>query len=138
LNGILLFLIFYFITTKLSYSFFIALFFSIHPSHVEAVSWVSGRTDLLASLFIFSAMLFFILFIKKERIIFYFISTLCFIAALLSKENAVLFPLTATALILMAVLDKSFCGGPGGGFFKKSPLAAGGTTRRVDPINNGT
>jgi hypothetical protein len=24
---------------------------------------------------------------------------------------------------------KSFCGGPGGGFFKKSPLAAGGKER---------
>jgi hypothetical protein len=26
----------------------------------------------------------------------------------------------------MTALIKSFCGGPGGGFFKKSPLAAGG------------
>jgi hypothetical protein len=26
----------------------------------------------------------------------------------------------------MTGLIKSFCGGPGGGFFKKSPLAAGG------------
>lgn len=30
---------------------------------------------------------------------------------------------------------RSFCGGPGGGFFKKSPLAAGGTPLRGDPIN---
>jgi hypothetical protein len=26
-------------------------------------------------------------------------------------------------------LIKSFCGGPGGGFFKKSPLAAGGNKK---------
>ena len=29
----------------------------------------------------------------------------------------------------MTGLIKSFCRGPGGGFFKKSPLAAGGRTR---------
>jgi hypothetical protein len=27
---------------------------------------------------------------------------------------------------LLAVIIKSFCGGPGGGFLEKSPLAAGG------------
>jgi hypothetical protein len=31
-------------------------------------------------------------------------------------------------------LIKSFCGGPGGGFFKKSPLAAGGS-RLLHPIH---
>jgi hypothetical protein len=30
----------------------------------------------------------------------------------------------------MTALIKSFCGGPGGGFFKKSPLAAGGKEKR--------
>ena len=97
-NGILIFLIFYFISGRILYSFFISLFFSVHPSHVEAVSWISGRTDLLAAFFIFSAILLFILFLKKRLILFYIASTVCFILALLSKENAVLFPLAAVGL----------------------------------------
>jgi tetratricopeptide (TPR) repeat protein len=100
-NGILLFLIFYSISEKILYSFFISLFFSIHPSHVEAVSWISGRTDLLATFFIFSAILLFISFLKKKLLLFYIVSTVCFILALLSKENAVLFPLAAVGLIFI-------------------------------------
>jgi len=100
-NGILLFLIFYSISEKILYSFFISIFFSVHPSHVEAVSWISGRTDLLATFFIFSAILLYILFLKKKLILFYIVSTVCFILALLSKENAVLFPLAAVGLTFM-------------------------------------
>jgi hypothetical protein len=33
-------------------------------------------------------------------------------------------------------LIKSFCGGPGGGFFKKSPLAAGGQGLRKFWLSN--
>jgi len=35
-------------------------------------------------------------------------------------------PMTGKNLPGTFLLTKSFCGGPGGGFFKKSPLAAGG------------
>lgn len=105
-NGILLFLIFYFISEKILYSFFISLFFSVHPSHVEAVSWISGRTDLLATFFIFSAILLFILFLKKKLILYYLFSTVCFILALLSKENAVLFPLVAMGLAFINTREK--------------------------------
>ena len=101
LNGILIFLIFYFISGKILYPFFISLFFSVHPSHVEAVSWISGRTDLLVSFFIFSAALLFILFIKQKNILLYLSSTCLFVLALLSKENAILFPLFAAGLIFI-------------------------------------
>jgi len=101
LNGILIFLIFYFISGKIFYPFFISLFFSVHPSHVEAVSWISGRTDLLVSFFIFSAALLFILFIKRKNTLLYLSSAFLFVLALLSKENAVLFPLFAVGLILI-------------------------------------
>ena len=105
-NGILIFLIFCSISGKILYSFFISLFFSVHPSHVEAVSWISGRTDLLATFFIFSAILLFILFLKKKLTLFYIGSTVCFILALLSKENAVLFPLVAVGLIFINTREK--------------------------------
>lgn len=100
LNAILVFLIFYVVTEKIQYSLFPALFFSIHPSHVEAVSWVSGRTDLLSAFFLFTAILFFILFLKKQKGMYYTLTALFFLMALLSKENGVLFPLLAVLLCI--------------------------------------
>lgn len=104
-NTLLIFLIFYFVSGKILPSFFISLFFAVHPTHAETVSWISGRTDLLAAFFIFSAMLFFILFLKKKKWFMYTLSILCFIPALLSKENAALFPLAAAGAIFMLGLD---------------------------------
>lgn len=104
LNAILVFLIFYVVSEKIHYSLFPALFFSIHPCHVEAVSWVSGRTDLLSALFIFSAILFFSLFLKKQKGFYYTLTALFFLLALLSKENGVLFPLLAVILCIIIPL----------------------------------
>ncbi|MGE5340546.1 MAG: hypothetical protein ACM3SY_03605 [Candidatus Omnitrophota bacterium] len=103
LNAFLVFLIFYLVFKRIHYAFLTALLFSIHPAHVEAVSWVSGRTDLLGAFFIFSAVLFFILFLNQKKnqkkIGLYLASAFAFILGLLSKENAVLFPLMAIGLI---------------------------------------
>lgn len=100
-NALLIFLVFYALFNKIDYAFLAALFFSFHPSHVEAVSWISGRTDLLAAFFILAAVLFFILFLKKKKPFFFVMTAFCFMPALLSKENAVLFPLLALALVFM-------------------------------------
>ncbi|MCX6583455.1 MAG: glycosyltransferase family 39 protein [Candidatus Aminicenantes bacterium] len=107
LNAMLLFLFFYFISRKILPAFFISLFFSLHPAHVEAVSWISGRTDLLSALFIFSAALLFLLFLEKEKKTFYLFSVICFTLALLAKENAVLFPLAAALLISRDISKES-------------------------------
>ncbi len=66
LNALLVFFIFFTAFQKIEYAFFVSLFFSIHPSHVEAVSWISGRTDLLGAFFILAAILSFILFLKPS------------------------------------------------------------------------
>jgi tetratricopeptide (TPR) repeat protein len=99
LTVILLFFIFYAVTGKSMFSFLATLFFSVHPSHVEAVAWISGRTDLLGALYIFAAILLFIQFLKKKKGYFYVGTIIFFLLALLSKENAVLFPLFAAGLV---------------------------------------
>jgi len=97
-NVLLVFLVFYLLFQKINYAFIGSLFFSIHPCHVEAVSWISGRTDLLAALFLLTAALFFILFLYKKKATIYLLTTFFFLLALLSKENSVLFPLFALGL----------------------------------------
>ncbi|HAY34255.1 MAG TPA: hypothetical protein PK536_13475, partial [Ignavibacteria bacterium] len=44
------------------FSLFGALIFAVHPIHTEAVSWISGRTDSMVSMFFFASFLFYIKF----------------------------------------------------------------------------
>ncbi|MCP5047056.1 MAG: hypothetical protein GY940_07775 [bacterium] len=105
LNGVLVLLLFYMIMGKTGYAFMVALFFTVHPSHVEAAAWISGRTDLLSTFFIFTAILFFLMYLNKKKKLFYVITSLFFLMALLSKENGVLFPLLAGGLVLLTPDD---------------------------------
>lgn len=76
-------------------SFLAALLFALHPAHVESVAFVSGRTDLLATLFVLLSVW---LFVRDrsgaarrprlERTG----STIAFLLACLSKESALLLP----------------------------------------------
>ncbi|MGH7890245.1 MAG: tetratricopeptide repeat protein [Thermodesulfobacteriota bacterium] len=74
-------------------AFFSSLFFAFHPMHVESVSWVAGRTDVLCGLFFFAAFIFYILSYRK--LWFLVLSALFFFLSLLSKEVAIAFPLAA-------------------------------------------
>ncbi|HYO92157.1 MAG TPA: glycosyltransferase family 39 protein, partial [Pyrinomonadaceae bacterium] len=69
-----------------------ALLFLLHPSHTEAVSWISGRADLLATLFCLAALLAYIFYTEKRRTRYLLLSLICFVLALLSKESAASLP----------------------------------------------
>jgi protein O-mannosyl-transferase len=73
-------------------SFIGALIFAVHPIHTEAVSWVSGRTDSLVTLFLFLSLLFYIKYRESENNKYLFVSLSAYALALLSKEMAVTFP----------------------------------------------
>ncbi len=100
LGSMFIFLIFYQISNQKSFAFMVALAYSFHPSKVSAVSWISGRSDLLAALFVFMAVYYFLLFINKNKILPYLICILCFIMGLLSKEIVFLFPIFAAGIII--------------------------------------
>jgi tetratricopeptide (TPR) repeat protein len=65
-------------------AFVAALLFAVHPIHVEAVAWITGRSELLAGAFLLAAWLF---HLHDRRIP----SLLCFVLAMMSKESAVVF-----------------------------------------------
>lgn len=71
-----------------------AVVFAVHPIHTEAVAWVSGRAELLTTAFFLLAW-FLHLRSRYTTSIFSMarvFSLLAFFAALLSKENALIFP----------------------------------------------
>ncbi len=72
---------------KNSVSFFSSLLFLIHPIHGQTVSYISGRADSLAAIFVLSSLLFYL----RGRSLYFSIGF--FILGLLSREIAAVLPL---------------------------------------------
>lgn len=70
-----------------------SLLFVIHPIHTEAVSYISCRADLLASLFILLSLVFYIKYLNSKKIIIYLIVLMTYLFAILSKEFSLILPL---------------------------------------------
>jgi len=65
--------------------------YALHPMHVESVSWIAGRTDILSGLFLYIA---FIFHIKSTRRVWYLVlAMVMFYMSMLSKEVGVVFVL---------------------------------------------
>ncbi|MDD4893828.1 MAG: tetratricopeptide repeat protein [Candidatus Omnitrophica bacterium] len=93
-NCCLVFWLIYLLTDNILLSFVTAMLFGIHPLHVESVAWVSGRKDLLAALFSFGAIIFYLQYRKEKRISkYYYISLLLFLCSVLSKSTVVMLPI---------------------------------------------
>ncbi len=95
-NGILVYLFAFLLFKKRSIALFTSLFFVTHPVQSEAVAWISGRNDLLLTLF---ALIGFIAHLRFTRChdgskqLVYAICLLAYGGALLTKESAIILPL---------------------------------------------
>jgi len=68
-----------------------ALLFALHPINTEAVAWISGRTDPLATIFVLSSLLLLIKGLETNRPFFLLSSTILLIIGGMCKEVAVFF-----------------------------------------------
>ncbi len=108
---LLLFKIFSVLFWRYKYRYLLSLLttmvFAVHPIHTEAVSWVSGRTDSMVTLFFFGSFLSYLEFTKEQEYIkakntlhniknrnyyYLFLSLLFYAAGLLTKEMIVTMP----------------------------------------------
>ena len=109
LNTFLVFLLIYRLTKgKADIALITALLFGIHPMHVESVTWVAERKDVLYTAFFLGAMLSYLNYIRKPGYLQLGVSFLFFTLSLLSKPAAVVFP------VLLFLFD----------YFEKRPLKA--------------
>jgi tetratricopeptide (TPR) repeat protein len=93
LNILLVFWLIQLLTKRIEASTIVALFFAIHPMHVESVSWISERKDVLYTFFYLAGLITY-LFYLSNRNTKYIISTfILFLLSLFSKSAAVSFPL---------------------------------------------
>ncbi|MFH1778478.1 MAG: tetratricopeptide repeat protein [Candidatus Omnitrophota bacterium] len=88
-------------------SFFSALLFSVHPIHTEAVSFVSGRVDVIAFAFFLLSLILFLKYTLTTKSIFYLFSLLCFFISLLVKEMAITLPLVVLCLDFLYISKRN-------------------------------
>jgi tetratricopeptide (TPR) repeat protein len=93
MNAILVFMLLYKATGETWKSALVAAVFALHPMHVESVAWVAERKDVLSMFFILLSMhAYRLFFIKGQRTGWYIASLGAFLAALMAKPIAVVFP----------------------------------------------
>ncbi len=96
LNGILIFFLCAFILRRFRVqnntrvALLAALVFIAHPVHVEAVTGIVGRAELVSTFFFLAALFLYIR--SKKSLRYYFISLFSFMLALMSKESAATLP----------------------------------------------
>jgi tetratricopeptide (TPR) repeat protein len=92
------------ISRKAEVALLVALFFAIHPMHVESVAWISERKDLLYSFFFICGLTTYYEYIHAtaNRNKLYLYTILLFLCSLLSKSTAITFPL------MLLVIDYYF------------------------------
>jgi tetratricopeptide (TPR) repeat protein len=66
-NTLLLYFIFLRMTRAIYASAFVAIFFAVHPFHVETVAWVADRKDLLSAFFWFLTILAYVRYCEKPK-----------------------------------------------------------------------
>jgi len=76
-----------------------ALFFGIHPQHVESVVWIAERKDVLSLFFSLLTISIYLNYVTTRRSRDYLLSLLCFCLALMSKPMAVTLP------VILLLLD---------------------------------
>jgi protein O-mannosyl-transferase len=98
LNTVLVFFLISLLFNNFPIALITALFFGIHPLHVESVTWISERKDVLYTAFFLSSLIFYTRYIEKKNLINFILSFSFFLLSALSKGQAVGLGITLVAI----------------------------------------
>jgi hypothetical protein len=99
LSTLLLFGLFNRMTGAIWRSAFVAALFALHPLHVESVSWIAERKDVLSAFFCMLSLYLYVYYTEKPITRRYLPILFCFLCALMSKSIVVTLP------VMMILLD---------------------------------
>jgi len=91
-NSLLLFLILRWMTGTLWRSGIVAALFALHPLHVESVTWVAERKDVLSTLFWMLTLWAYLAYTKRPGLKTYFLLLIAFALGLMAKPMLVTLP----------------------------------------------
>ncbi len=98
LNAFLVFLLLSQLTNRSWPAFVVALFFAVHPLHVESVAWISERKDVLSTFFYLLTLLAYVAWTRSKRNLHYMAALLFCVAGFLSKPSLMTLPFTMLLL----------------------------------------
>jgi len=98
-NCVLVLFFLYLLFGKLWPAVIAALLYGLHPMTIEAVAWISERKTLLATFFALWSLVFYILYVRRQRLLFYPAVTAAYLLSLLSKPTTIAVP------VLLLLLD---------------------------------
>jgi protein O-mannosyl-transferase len=108
-NGLLVFWLMLYGFKRKTLAFLVALVFLIHPMQSEGVAFVAGRGDLMSSLFMLLGLMAWLRGLESgRRVLVYGVSSVCLVLALLSRENAIVFPFLAIVAYIAFVSRETF------------------------------
>jgi len=90
--AILLFLVFWSMTTSLWRSAFVAAVFAVHPLHVESVAWIAERKDVLSGVFFMLTIGMYVQYARRPGVLGYVGILVCFALGLMAKPMLVTLP----------------------------------------------
>ncbi|MBL7068641.1 MAG: tetratricopeptide repeat protein [Candidatus Omnitrophica bacterium] len=73
-------------------SLFTSVLFVTHPIHTEAVTYISGRSDMLCAIFLLLCVIFYIKSLGIDKARYHFFTLAAYILAILSRESSVILP----------------------------------------------
>lgn len=100
LNALLVLIIFNKLFDNKKLVLFITLIFSIHPVQVELIAWICGIYR-IATFFMLIGVLCYVKYINTKKRLYFAAVFLCYILALSSKEQALLFPISLIVINLL-------------------------------------
>lgn len=92
-NCVFVFLFLFWLTRSIPVAFITGLLFGIHPLHVESVAWISGRKDVLYTLFFMGGLLSYLSYVRQRQARFYVYTFVLCLMSLMAKSMAMSFPL---------------------------------------------
>lgn len=92
INTALVFFFILMLSESLVMAVFVSALFGVHPMHVESVSWISERKDVLYVLFFVLGMICYLKYLDTKKVLWMIITVTVFILSCLSKAMAVVFP----------------------------------------------
>jgi len=106
INTILVFVVVRKLFTNKSIAIVTALFFGIHPLHVESVVWITERKDVLFTFFFLLSAYQYILYLKDKAKLKYSLALFFFLLSLMAKPQGVM--LAPTLFIIDFIIDRKF------------------------------
>lgn len=104
LNSILVFFFLFYLLKLVRYRYFFeasmiaAFVFAVHTLHVESISWISERKDVLYVYYFIASLLAYVGYLYKKNYVFYALSLLLFVVSCLAKGQAVSLSVTLLAI----------------------------------------